>query len=90
MTHDNDIPTGTGLDEIEIVVNSLYLCLGFLLKHIEGTSGKDAADKARHELIENLKSGSIDMAIFEDRKMFDFVVSVVDRLPQSHREGVLS
>ncbi len=88
MAHDNDIPSGTGLDEVEIVVNSLYLCLGFLLKHIEETSGKDAADHARNKLIESLKTGSIDMAIFEDRKMFEFVVSIVERLPRSHRERV--
>lgn len=86
MEHDNEIPTGTGLDEIEIVVNSLYLCLGFLLRHIEEKNGKDAADAAHNALIENLKNGSIDMAIFEDRKMFDFVVSVVDKLPRTDRE----
>ena len=81
MTDDNDVPSGAGFDEARIVVNSLHLCLSFLLDHIKKTNGKDAALEARSALIENVKNGNIDMAIFEDRKIFDFVISIVDTLP---------
>ncbi|MHA6692739.1 hypothetical protein [Devosia sp. A449] len=81
MTDTSEIHAGTAVDEIKIVVNSLYLSLAFLLDQIERTGGRDAAVNAREALIENLTYGNIDMAIMEDRKMFDFVLSVAERLP---------
>lgn len=80
MTDDSEVPSGADLEVIKIAVNSLYLSLGFLLKYIEETSDKDAAIAARNALLENLKNGNIDFAIMEDRKTYDFVVSVVERL----------
>lgn len=80
MTDDSEVPSGADLEVIKIAVNSLYLSLGFLLKYIEETGDKDAAIAARNALLENLKNGNIDFAIMEDRKTYDFVVSVVERL----------
>jgi len=80
MTDDSEVPSGADLEVIKIAVNSLYLSLGFLLKYIEETNDKDAAIAARNALLENLKNGNIDFAIMEDRKTYDFVVSVVERL----------
>ncbi|MDP2780507.1 hypothetical protein [Devosia sp.] len=80
MTDDSEVPSGADLEVIKIAVNSLYLSLGFLLKYIEETNDKDVAIAARNALLENLKNGNIDFAIMEDRKTYDFVVSVVERL----------
>ncbi|HLV84925.1 MAG TPA: hypothetical protein VKY62_14245 [Devosia sp.] len=80
MTDDSEVPSGADLEVIKIAVNSLYLSLGFLLKYIEETGDKDVAIAARNALLENLKNGNIDFAIMEDRKTYDFVVSVVERL----------
>jgi proline dehydrogenase len=76
-----EIHAGTPVDEMKIVVNSLHLSLAFLLDRIEQIGGKAAAAEAREALISNLQSGNIDMAIMEDRELFDFVLSVVERLP---------
>lgn len=81
MSDADDQPEGSDLEEIKIVVNALHLSLVFLLRYIENSAGKDAATEARNDLIEGVKAGSIDMAIMEDRKTYDFVVSVVEKLP---------
>ena len=81
MTDAHVRPEGADLEEVKIVVNALHLSLAFLLNYIEKSAGRDAAIQARNALIEGVKAGSIDMAIMEDRKTYDFVVSVVERLP---------
>ena len=81
MSVTHEIHAGVPEEEIKIVVNSLYLSLAFLLRHIEKTSGEAAAVAARAALIENLEYGNVDMAVLEDRKLFDFVLSVAQRLP---------
>jgi len=81
MTNTTEIGSDTDVEEMKIVVNALYLSLAFLLDEIETIGGKGAAEKARAALIENLSDGSINMAIMEDRKTFDFVLSVAEALP---------
>jgi len=81
MSVTREIHAGVPEEEIKIVVNSLYLSMGFLLNRIEQLSGTRAAAEAREALIEGLKYGNVDMAVLEDRKTFDFVVSVAERLP---------
>ncbi|HWJ87395.1 MAG TPA: hypothetical protein VNS12_04935 [Pelagibacterium sp.] len=81
MIESDVVHPGAPVEGIKIVVNSLYLSLGFLIKRIEHLSGPDAAAEARDALIENLQNGNIDMAIMEDRKIFDFVLSLAEDLP---------
>jgi len=81
MSVTHEIHAGVPEEEIKIVVNSLYLSLAFLIDRIEQLSGRQAAIEARESLIENLKYGNVDMAVLEDRKTFDFVVSVAEKLP---------
>ncbi len=78
---DHEIPAGSDLEQIKIVVNSLHLSLRFLLNRIDEKLGADAADAARAELLENMENGNIDMAVLEDGKTFDFVMSVLSALP---------
>jgi hypothetical protein len=82
MSDTSEIHAGTNVEGMKIVVNALYLSLAFLLDRIEKASGKDAAIDARKALIDGLTNGDIDMAIMEDRKMFDFVLSVASALPE--------
>ena len=82
MSDTSEIHAGTDVEGMKIVVNALYLSLAFLLARIEKASGKDAAIDARKALIDGLTNGDIDMAIMEDRKMFDFVLSVASALPE--------
>ncbi|MFC3703555.1 hypothetical protein ACFOOL_02140 [Devosia honganensis] len=88
MIKTDTIQTGIALDEIKIVVNSLYLSLSYLLDRVAEAGGEDAALAAREGLIAHLQSGDIDMAIMEDRKLFDFVVSVAEALPAPARPGM--
>ncbi|ODT79585.1 MAG: hypothetical protein ABS76_18550 [Pelagibacterium sp. SCN 64-44] len=81
MSVTHEIHAGVPEEEIKIVVNSLYLSMAFLIDRIEQLSGRQAAIEARESLIENLKYGNVDMAVLEDRKTFDFVVSVAEKLP---------
>lgn len=82
MINTDAIRTGTELDEVKIVVNSLYLSLSFVLDRMAKASGRGAALETRQALIDALKAGDIDMAIMEDRTLFDFVVSIVEALPE--------
>lgn len=83
MINTDTIQSGTEVDEMKIVVNSLYLSLSFLLDRIVEIGGKGAADEARDALIQNLEAGNINFAIMEDRKLFDFVVSIAEALPRA-------
>ena len=78
-----EIPEGASLEQIKIVVNALYLCLGHAVTHIETRESPQAARKFKAGLMDALTDGNIDMAIFEDRKTYDFVVAMIDGLPAS-------
>lgn len=75
-----EIPSGTNLEEIKIVVNALYLCLGHAVRHIDKVEGTEAAAKFKTGLLAALQDGSIDMAIFEDTKTYDFVIAMIEEL----------
>ncbi len=81
-----DISKDTGAtietDEMKIVVNALHLSMAFLLERLEERGGAAAAAEARQDLIDNLRFGNINMSIMEDRKIFDFVLSVAEALPE--------
>jgi len=52
MIESDVVHPGAPVEGIKIVVNSLYLSLGFLIKRIEHLSGPDAAAEARAEQTE--------------------------------------
>jgi len=82
MDISNDTNAKIDSDEMKIVVNALHLSMDFLLSRVAEAGGEAAALSARHDLIENLRYGNINMAIMEDPKIFDFVLSVVEALPE--------
>ncbi|MGN6144054.1 MAG: hypothetical protein ACTHOP_10740 [Mesorhizobium sp.] len=80
MTERPEIPTGASLDLVNIALNTQALCLQHALRHIADAESPQDAAAFKQELIEGLRSGSIDMALLEDTAIFDFVVGTVEQL----------
>ncbi len=70
----------TNLEQLKIIFNSLYLCLEFAMKHIAARDGVEAAAEFKNLLLEALTAGDINMALLEESKTFDIVVSKVQTL----------
>lgn len=72
--------TDTNMEQIKIALNTLYLCIGYSLRHISSREGVEEALKFKAEMLDALKSGDIDMALLEERRTFDLIVSKVESL----------
>jgi hypothetical protein len=70
----------TNIEQLKIIFNTLYLCLEFAIKHISTREGSEAAAEFKHQLLEALTSGDINMALLEENKTFDIVVSKIEGL----------
>lgn len=70
----------TEMEQIKIILNTLYLCLGYAMKHVDKHEGSVAATGLKAEMLKSLKSGSINMALLEETKSFDLVVSKIEEL----------
>lgn len=79
MTNDQ-APDGAEMEQIKIVLNSLYLCLGHALEHIAKNEGAQAASEFKAALLRALKNGDIDTALLEESRTFEFVVSKIEGL----------
>ncbi|TDR93093.1 hypothetical protein [Enterovirga rhinocerotis] len=78
---DSDVDTsGVNIEQIKIVMNALYLCLDHATKYIAEHNGTASAQDFKDNLLASLRHGDIDMAIMEDTKTFDFVVSRIEEL----------
>lgn len=73
---------GTDMEQIEIVLNTLYLCIDYAMKYIATREGAEAAAQFKDEMLKALKGGDINMALMEETKTFDFVVSKLEALGQ--------
>ena len=82
MSDDGVSTDGTDMEQIEIVLNTLYLCIDFAMKHIATHEGVDAAAGFKGELLSALKSGDLNMALMEEAKTFDFVIEKIEALPE--------
>lgn len=80
MTDDDIDTSGTNIEQIQIVMNALYLCLDYAMNYIARTNGDSSALDFKTEMLAALRHGEIDMAILEDAKTFDFVVSKIENL----------
>ena len=81
MAEISDNPSGVSMDLTKIVLNTQYLCLRYAIEHIAKVEGIEAASDFKRELLEAVKSGSIDMALLEDAATYDFVVTMIEDLP---------
>ncbi len=70
----------TSMEQIKIILNTLLLSLEFAMKHIASRDGAEAAERFKEELLLALKNGDISMALLEENKTFDLVVSKIENL----------
>jgi hypothetical protein len=68
------------LGQVKIVLNSLYLCIEYAMKHVAEHEGAGAASGLKKKMVTALKHGDIDMALLEDARTFDFVVPKIEQL----------
>ena len=80
MVDEGDTVGGPEMEQIKIVLNSLYLCLSFAMKHIAAKEGEEAAAEFKAKMLKALENGDIDMALLEESKTYDFVVSKIQAL----------
>ena len=80
MSDEIDNVSETNLDQIKIALNTLTLCIEFAMKYIATRDGAEAAATFKDELLTALKSGDINMALLEETKTFDLVVSKIEAL----------
>jgi hypothetical protein len=80
MAEETDTITGTGMEQIKIALNVLYLCIDHAIKHIAEAEGVEAAHSYKADLLESLKNGDIDMALLEENRTFDLIVSKIEAL----------
>jgi len=81
MTEEPQNSSNASPDLTKIVLNTLYLCLGRAVEHIAKTDGPEAALQFKRNLLEELKSGSVDMALLEDAATYDFVLDKIENIP---------
>lgn len=72
---------GTEMEQIRIILNTLYLCIEYTMKHVEECEGAEAAAELKASMLKSLKNGDINMALLEENKTFDLVVSKIEALP---------
>jgi hypothetical protein len=86
MTRSIELPSDATVEQLNMIIGALYLSLGYTISHIDRTEPAESFGAFRHDLIEALKSGAIDMAIFDDAKTFDLVVAMVEGLLARERQ----
>lgn len=80
MTDSIEEMAGPELEEVMIALNSLYLCIELVMKHVAQNESDQAAVNLKSSLLEALKGGDIDMALLEEAKTFHLVVSKIEQL----------
>ncbi|ODT17014.1 MAG: hypothetical protein ABS35_26810 [Kaistia sp. SCN 65-12] len=71
---------GPEIEQIKIILNTLYLCIEYAMRHVAEHEGAEAASALKDNMLKALENGDIDMALLEERKTFDLVVSRIDQL----------
>lgn len=82
MADGADSVDGPEMEQIKIVLNTLYLCIAFAMTHIAKHEGAQAAVHFKAELMSALRSGDLNMALMEETKTFDFVIAKIEALGQ--------
>jgi hypothetical protein len=77
--HLDDMPNPE-IEQVKIILNSLYLCIGYTVRHVARQEGDEAASTLKANMLAAIKNGDIDMALLEDRRGFDLVVSKIEQL----------
>lgn len=80
MADQTDIVTGDEMEQIKILLNTLYLCIGYAIEYISTKDGVESAATFKTAMLESLTNGDIDMALLEEAKTFDLVISKIEAL----------
>lgn len=64
-----DAMAGPEVEQVKIMLNTLYLCIGYAVRHVAKHEGEGAAVDLKRNMLETLKAGDIDMAL-DRRPMF--------------------
>jgi hypothetical protein len=88
--HLDDMPNPE-IEQVKIILNTLYLCIGYAVSHVAMCEGEEAASDLKIKMLKALEHGDIDMALLEDRSAFNLVVSKIEQLtwddPISERQA---
>ena len=68
------------IEQVKIILNTLYLCIGYAVRHVASHEGEEAASALKASMLDAIKNGDVDMALLEDRNGFDLVVSKIEQL----------
>jgi hypothetical protein len=71
---------GPELEQVKIILNTLYLCIEYAVKHVAQHEGAQAASDLKASMLKALKSGDIDMALLENARTFDLVIPKIEQL----------
>ncbi len=71
---------GPEIEQVKITLNTLYLCIEYAMRHVARQEGAEAASSLKDNMLKALKNGDIDMALLEERKTFDLVLSKIEQL----------
>ena len=80
MTDGTEDISGTAMEQIKIILNTLYLCTEYAIKHVAEREGAQSAAELKESMLESLKNGDINMALLEETKTFDLVISKIEAL----------
>ncbi len=80
MADSTEEMAGPEIEQVKIILNTLYLCIEYTMRHVAKHEGAEAASKLKANMLEALKSGDIDMALLEERKSFDLVIPKIEQL----------
>jgi hypothetical protein len=75
----DDMPSPE-IEQVKIILNTLYLCIGYAVRHVAEHEGDETASTLKANMLAAIKNGDIDMALLEDRRGFDLVVSKIEQL----------
>ena len=80
MADDIEEMAGPELEQVKIILNTLYLCIEYAVKHVAEHEGAQAASDLKANMLKALKSGDIDMALLENARTFDLVIPKIEQL----------
>lgn len=82
---------GPEIEQVKIILNTLYLCIEYAVRHVAQYEGMEPASDLKNNMLKALESGDINMALLEETKTFDLVISKIEQLtwddPISERRG---
>jgi hypothetical protein len=71
---------GPEIDQVKIILNTLYLCIEYAVRHVAQQEGAEAASALKANMLKALKNGDINMALLEETKTFELVISKIEQL----------